>query len=732
MVTEPSPGVAALGRGIDATAVLERYRVEDRVPLFVVGTFDQRVTVLSQQVRGLNLAWALVESRTLPTYLDDETKKVAVIGAGFAGLTFAAALIEKRAACQITIFEERDALLPLQQGSDTRWLHPNIYDWPDEGSEANVAMLPIMNWTAARASDVVVQVLADWRRVAASADHPVRVHCNARHLQIGRCHDAPERARVEWIGEERDPADGTAREPAKGSSASFDAVILSVGFGLEINNPASYWRNETHGQPSLDQPRRTYLLSGQGDGAMIDLLRLRISQYRQDRILQELFQGRPELVVRLKALRVEFRTDESGFPFFQRFEALAQEGGRAADELKAVLGDLARRLRRDTEVILQLKVRSVAELLGAWTSRTSFQNALLVYLLYRCGGFTPTTEDEASVVRRFAIAPGDVVRRHGTRRLEQLERLLSPPLFEAVETGLKRDPRTYLRQDAVSHWTGGYFGLPGRAADTGLVEDETRRHWRKEYMPGPTTLLCAALCGAVVGVLSRMRPNAVHFRTTLHRVLPINGEVLLQQTCDYVGRGLGEPRSTAGRTFPAANATIGLAYSSRKIVRTRKSTDPSNLQDAMERLKLNDASRRMSKEVAFILAMPINQPDHDHIRPSPVSGILYVDSRDADFWLTDDEVDEVRLVVEHALRGVSTQIDAPLDRIRSVPLMERASIPAALPMIEVVDPTLELLELPAPATDGPFVFNLDHSDITPLAGVPGSSRTAPYPELEHG
>ena len=127
-------------------------------PLFLVCAFDRGVTVWSQQVRALNLAFALVKSGKIDC-LSDRTprKQVAIIGGGFAGLTLAAGLIKKGVNAELTIFEQCDTLMPLQQGSDSRWLHPHIYDWPREGSEAGVAMLPVLNWTAARASDVVVQ-----------------------------------------------------------------------------------------------------------------------------------------------------------------------------------------------------------------------------------------------------------------------------------------------------------------------------------------------------------------------------------------------------------------------------------------------------------------------------------------------------------------------------------------------------------------------------------------------
>ena len=123
-----------------AKNLVVNFAVPER-PLYLVGVFERGVTVYSQQVRALNLIWALVERGVLACNLDENAARsdgrgsIAIIGGGFAGLTAAAALIKKDVDANITIFERRDTLLPLQHGSDTRWLHPRIYDWPADGSE---------------------------------------------------------------------------------------------------------------------------------------------------------------------------------------------------------------------------------------------------------------------------------------------------------------------------------------------------------------------------------------------------------------------------------------------------------------------------------------------------------------------------------------------------------------------------------------------------------------------
>jgi hypothetical protein len=107
--------ISTLGAWVaEAGRVLKSCRIGRR-PIFVVGTLQDGITVLSQQIRALNLAWALVEGRMIDCIPRPSThgkrKKVAVVGGGFSGLTIVAGLIEKGADVEITIFEERDTLV---------------------------------------------------------------------------------------------------------------------------------------------------------------------------------------------------------------------------------------------------------------------------------------------------------------------------------------------------------------------------------------------------------------------------------------------------------------------------------------------------------------------------------------------------------------------------------------------------------------------------------------------
>jgi FAD-NAD(P)-binding len=717
----------------EIASLLAAYRVPGK-PLYIVGTFDTGVTVFSQQVRALNLVWALMESDLIPTSSSDgETSatKVAIVGGGFAGLSVAAGLIKKEANARITIFEERDTLLPLQQGCDSRWLHPRIYDWPDEGSNAAVAMLPVLNWTAARASDVVVQILTEWKSVLSRQKHPTRLYCNARHLQIHEVSGDESKLQIEWVGEHRDAQDATTSKDAQptaiGATENFDIVILAVGFGLERGDTKSYWRNEILGQPNLDQGRRTYLISGQGDGAMIDLLRLRISQYRQDRILDELFHGRGTLLDALREIHREYSTDSHKCGLFNTLELLAIDQNCAADFL-AVCEEMARRLRRDTEVILHLKVRKLSELFDPRKTRISFQNKLLVYFLYKCGGFFPSSLEEILLTQQHSIPHERIIRRHGTLRDEQLKRLLSDELYESLERRRGRAVPDPFSQSDKMRWSGGYFGFPGPLKNAAGPDDPIRESWRNEYLPGPTMLVARSFCASLAGALLERHSEPGRLRVTLHRTLPFHDEEeLLQQTCDYEGtKDARGATSSAARTFPARNATIGLAYKCRRIVRSVQDAKPETLQQAMGLLQLNVASRTMSGNVGFLLAIPILQPE-EPLRfhaPSPVAGIMFIDSTAHGFFIEDDELKMLVSMIDHFVYSLTRESEsfvgngpvAVLDRICNVPLKRLGTaVPRPEPLPDNVKHAFELVSaMPPPRTQRPFQFNFDYSDFIPV------------------
>ncbi|MFY9935482.1 MAG: NAD(P)/FAD-dependent oxidoreductase, partial [Silvibacterium sp.] len=109
--------------------------------VYLLGSFARRVTLYSQQVRALNLIYALHKTKKF-----EKGSKVVVVGAGAAGLMAAAAAAELEAS--VTLLEQLQGPMELQRNSRIRWIDPFIYDWPITESAGTRANLPVIDWKA--------------------------------------------------------------------------------------------------------------------------------------------------------------------------------------------------------------------------------------------------------------------------------------------------------------------------------------------------------------------------------------------------------------------------------------------------------------------------------------------------------------------------------------------------------------------------------------------------------
>jgi hypothetical protein len=214
----------------DWTRILKAMRPEgwERSGLYVLGCFDRRVTVLTQQARALNLVRALEEDGELAA-----CTTVAVIGGGAAGLMAAAAAA--RRGRQVTVFEEADEVLHFQASSD-RPLLPYIYRWPAPGSLEPRTDLPFFNWTAGPASDVARALIRELKGYEESRwlDVQRRTRIETAERLNGKL--GSPRIRLHWSNGKR--------------TRDFHLVILAIGFGREARmtgpapNTPSYWAGD--------------------------------------------------------------------------------------------------------------------------------------------------------------------------------------------------------------------------------------------------------------------------------------------------------------------------------------------------------------------------------------------------------------------------------------------------------------------------------------------------------
>ncbi len=191
---------------------------------------ERGVTIYSQQVRAHNLAWAICELQR------HGFLRVAIVGGGIAGLTMTACMLSLNDQMQVTLFEKFWDLCPFQQGADTRWVHPKIYDWPFAGSRAPSASLPVLNWSEGRASDVARTVLREFGRYVhtfANAEARLSVYLGSRHFQVNAAG-----CEISWIGHRAVRKDEFFHlGSTEGRNEKFDIIVLATGFGAETTVP---------------------------------------------------------------------------------------------------------------------------------------------------------------------------------------------------------------------------------------------------------------------------------------------------------------------------------------------------------------------------------------------------------------------------------------------------------------------------------------------------------------
>jgi hypothetical protein len=274
--------------------------------MYVCGCFERWVSIYLQAVRGLNLAWALVESGRAGA-------RVAVVGGGFAGLSVAAGLGRK--GVSVTIFERNPQLLHTQRNNRVRTIHPHIHEWPRPGALEPRAGLPLLDWTAGISADMAGEVLRQFDAEVSRSQIIVRTG---------------------------------SREPVL---AGFDAVILALGVGVEKSFGKlplrSYWSDDTIAQirPGL----RHHLVTGIGEGGVIDALYLRLRDFSHGEIAARLGEIEGMAAVESALLEIEHHIEklddlEANRVLWDSYSHLAVPA--RVDEL------LRQRARLDTRVTL--------------------------------------------------------------------------------------------------------------------------------------------------------------------------------------------------------------------------------------------------------------------------------------------------------------------------------------------------------------------------------------------
>jgi hypothetical protein len=229
--------------------------------IYVLGCFAKYVTVYSQQVRALNLVDSLAKGGVLSS-----RSRVAVVGGGIAGLTAAAALAV-RGVRLAQVYEKEMDTMRLQRGKQKRYIHPHIYDWPYRSAMSDAANLPLMSWEAGYAYEVIEQLDEAWTKTQKLTGERLpdpQVGCNPLAVDV----------------KER-------KVTVRGRVETFDVIILAVGFGEEDREDThAYWTDTSIDDRKLESPKESWFVSGYGDGALTDLMRLCIMDFLHSKVIK--------------------------------------------------------------------------------------------------------------------------------------------------------------------------------------------------------------------------------------------------------------------------------------------------------------------------------------------------------------------------------------------------------------------------------------------------------------
>ncbi len=247
--------------------------IKPRTNVFFIGPYGKRVSFASQQQRAFNTVWALYEAGKIK-----EGARVAVIGAGLCGLTVAAALLAKR--CLVWIYESLPDVLELQSRATHRFVHPTINFWPEPESEPYTrptTRFPFFDWYESLCATNILRLKQEWQ--SHFRDRVNRVYFETDVSEV--TYDATtNRVNVSASG-------GIAP-----SVAEYDIVVIATGFGVEKSvtgaTSSRYW------EPDFLSERvgraNNIVVSGTGDGGLVDALRAVHRNFSDGRLIVQLAQ----------------------------------------------------------------------------------------------------------------------------------------------------------------------------------------------------------------------------------------------------------------------------------------------------------------------------------------------------------------------------------------------------------------------------------------------------------
>jgi len=274
--------------------------------VFQIGHLENNLTFLSQQSRAINLVKSLVKLKYIKS--KGSGNKVAIIGGGLSGITTFYAL-KKKGITHVHLYERNDELLSNFKNVEHRYIHPNIYHWPDRLFDEKLSELPFLNWESGNCGDVVSKILSQFFSSENVSHNDIFYNKKITGIKnTGRTYKLLENDGQDEIEGNYNLiiiCSGFSSENRKIKqiiSQNFDKKYLS-GKSSDRNKAIkkryqSYWEKDSISK--FYAKKKNIAIIGSGDGALIDIIRA--SLRKKDKIKEPLSHYEIMLLSNKKAL----------------------------------------------------------------------------------------------------------------------------------------------------------------------------------------------------------------------------------------------------------------------------------------------------------------------------------------------------------------------------------------------------------------------------------------------
>jgi hypothetical protein len=358
-----TPATEAVANDDLAQAMIDTSSLERWPQIYFIGNYSGRINFFAQQTRALNLVCALISKGRI-----EAGDRVGVVGGGLAGVTAAVALLQKD--IETDLFEQNHTLFRYQRNTATRHVHPSVNFWPDMPFFPSTNF-PFLNWHEGTPGEIIsaVRKEIDERfknlrfktaaRVTSADLDPAGIFLNVTHWSLD--------------------GEGVTRE------GPYKALITACGFGLEKRPPSlppgvphSYWHNDDVLPPANPiWTREHVLVSGNGDGGLIDIIRASLERFDNGREIIALAKTLDTAIMRQKVkhlMAIERQGGEAHWEQQSAFDAYKQLP--TSPEFNARLKD---NLSRDFQITLNCSVA------GLFSTNSSVIHRIIVAHLIKLG-----------------------------------------------------------------------------------------------------------------------------------------------------------------------------------------------------------------------------------------------------------------------------------------------------------------------------------------------------------